>query len=110
MENFRGNGHLPGTDKESIIQIEIDWENKDVSVNIEGLAAGVTDWPGLVVQTFGPMDEIVFRTKGIPTLFTHWWHFVRSGSGGLWGMVLALPDRDGVWRTCTLQLEKVDQP
>jgi len=108
METFRGKGHLPGTDKERNIEVEIEWKTKEVSVHIEGVAEGITDWPGLVPQTFGPMDEIVFRTKGIPHLFTHWWHFVRNGSGGLWGIVLGLPDKDGVWRSCTLKLEKVD--
>jgi hypothetical protein len=106
METFRGQGHLPGTDKEREIELEIDWKTKEVNVHVEGVAEGITDWPGLVPQTFGPMDEIVFRTKGIPRLFTHWWHFVRSGSGGLWGIVLGLPDSGGIWRTCTLQLEK----
>ena len=107
METFWGRGHLPGTDREREIQVEIDWMTKEVNVHIEGVTEGINDWPGLVPQTFGPMDEIIFRTKGIPRLFTHWWHFVRNGSGGLWGIVLGLPDRNGVWRTCTLQLEKV---
>ena len=107
METFSGRGHLPGTDRERDIEVEIDWMTKEVNVHIEGITEGISDWPGLVPQTFGPMDEIVFRTKGIPRLFTHWWHFVRNGSGGLWGIVLGLPDRDGVWRTCSLQLEKV---
>ena len=107
METFCGRGHLPGTDRERDIEVEIDWMIKEVNVHIEGITEGISDWPGLVPQTFGPMDEIVFRTKGIPRLFTHWWHFVRNGSGGVWGIVLGLPDRDGVWRTCSLQLEKV---
>ena len=108
METFRGKGHLPGTDKERDIEIEIDWQAKEASVHVEGVAEGVVDWPGLVVQTFGPMDEVAFRTKGIPQLFTHWWHLVRNGTGGLWGIVLGLPDKDGVWRTCTLRLDRVN--
>ena len=58
METFRGKGHLPGTDRERDIGVEIDWKTKEVSVHIEGVAEGVTDWPGLVPQTFGPMDEL----------------------------------------------------
>jgi len=57
--------------------------------------------------THGPVDEIVFRTKGIPPLFTHWWHFVRSGSSDLWGIVLGLPDAKGVWKTCMVSLDKI---
>jgi hypothetical protein len=53
------------------------------------------------------MEEIAFRTKGIPGLFTHWWHFARGGSGDLWGIVLATPDAQGVWRTCSLTLTRV---
>ena len=108
MEKFRGKAHLPGTDGESNIEVEIDWATKEVNVHIGDTAGGISDWPGLVVQTFGPVDEVVFRTKGIPRLFTHWWHFVRSGSGDLWGIVLVLPDVEGVWHTCLLSLEKVE--
>lgn len=108
MENFRGKAHLPGADKEWNLEVEIDWKNKEANVHIAEAPGGITDWPGLVVQTFGPLDEIVFRTKGIPRLFTHWWHFVRSGSGDLWGIVLGLPDAEGVWRTCPLPLKRVE--
>ena len=107
MEIFRGCAHLPGADKEWDIELEIDWENKEVNVHIEDAPGSMVDWPGLVVQTFGPMDEIVFRTKGIPPLFTHWWHFVRSGRGNLWGIILGLPDAQGIWKTCPVPLEKV---
>jgi hypothetical protein len=107
METFRGKAHLPGTDGGWDLQVEIDWNDKEVSVHIDQAPGGITDWPGLVVQTFGPVDEVVFRTKGIPQLFTHWWHFVRGSSGDLWGMVLGLPDADGIWRTCPVSLEKV---
>jgi hypothetical protein len=106
METFRGQAHLPGTDRDRNIQLEIDWNEKEVSVHIDGLPGPIADWPGLVVQTFGT-EEIVFRTKGIPTLFTHWWHFVRSGRGDLWGIILGLPDVDGKWRTCPVVLERV---
>ena len=107
METFSGRAHLPGADKEWEIVLEIDWGDREVNVHIEEAEAGVTDWPGLAVQTFGPVDEVVFRTKGIPRLFTHWWHFVRGGSGDLWGIVLGLPDVEGIWRTCPLMLERV---
>ena len=76
-------------------------------MHIDGIQGSITDWPGLAVQAFGPLDEIVFRTKGIPSLFTHWWHFVRSSSDDLGGIVLGLPDVEGIWATCPLALEKV---
>ena len=104
METFHGKAHLPGAVEEWNIQLEIDWGTKEVNVHIDEAPSGVSDWPGLAVQTFGPVDEIAFRTKGIPQLFTHWWHFVRSGSGDLWGVVLGLPDAEGVWRTCMVPL------
>jgi len=109
METFRGKAHLPGADKEWNIGLEIDWDTKAVSVHIDEAPDGIADWPGLVVQTFGPMEEIVFRTKGIPSSFTHWWHFARSGSGDLWGIVLGLPDVEGRWGTCPVTLEKIKQ-
>ncbi len=107
MEVFRGKAHIPGGDKEWNIQLEIDWAKKEVDVHIGEAPGGIKDWPGLAVQTFGPLDEIVFRTKGIPKLFTHWWHFARSASGDLWGIVLGLPDVQGIWRTCMVSMEKV---
>jgi len=106
METFRGKAHLPAADKEWIVELEIDWGKSEVNVHIDEAPSDVSDWPGLVVQTFG-MEEIVFRTKGIPPLFTHWWHFVRSGSGDLWGIILGLPDVEGLWRTCMVSLEKI---
>ena len=108
MEAFRGKAHLPGTEKEQAIELEIDWNTREINIHIDGVAKGISGWPGLAVQTFGPMDEVVFRTKGIPGLFTHWWHFVRGTSGELAGIVLALPDVEGIWRTCPLKLEKVN--
>ena len=105
METFQGRAHLPGAEKEWDMVVEIDWAIKEINIHIDEAADGITDWPGLVVQTFG-LEEIVFRTKGIPQAFTHRWHFVRSGSGDLWGIVLGLPDVDGTWKTCPLMLEK----
>ena len=107
MKTFRGTAHLPGADKEWNIELEVDWGKKEVNVHIDEAPGGIADWPGLVAQTFGPIDEIAFRTKGIPRLFTHWWHFVRSSRGDLWGIVLGLPDTEGVWRTCPVSLKKV---
>jgi hypothetical protein len=107
METFRGQGHLPGADRPWNIEVSIDWQTREVNVKIDEAPGGIGEWPGLVVQTFGPMEEIVFRTKGIPGLFTHWWHFARGGSGDLWGIVLATPDAQGVWRTCPLTLTRV---
>jgi len=107
MEVFRGRAHIPGADKEWHIKLEIDWGQKEVDVSIDEAPGGVKERPGLAIQTFGPMDEIAFRTKGIPTLFTHWWHFVRSAGGDLQGVVLGLPDVNGIWQTCMLSMEKV---
>ncbi len=109
MEVFRGRVHLLGADKEWNLKLEIDWGQKEVNLNIEEAPGELADWPGLMVQTFGPTEEIVFRTKGIPQAFTHWWHFVRSGSGDLWGIVIGLPGVEGEWKTCPLTLEKVGE-
>ena len=109
METFQGKAHFPGADGEWTIELEVDWGKKEVNVHIDEVPTDVHDWPGLAVQTFGPIDEIVFRTKGIPRLFTHWWHFVRSGNGDLWGMILGLPDAEGIWRTCPVLVEKVKE-
>ncbi len=109
MEIFHGKAHLPGTDTEWNIELEIDWDSKEVNVRIDEAPGGIHDWPGLAVQTFGPLDEIVFRTKGIPRLFTHWWHFVRSGSGDLWGIILGTPDAEGIWRTCPMLLKRAQK-
>jgi hypothetical protein len=109
MEKFRGEAHLPGGDVPWHIEVEIDWETKEVNVTIDEAPTGISDWPGLAVQTFGPTEEIVFRTKGIPSLFTHWWHLYRNGSDDLDGIVLATPDRQGVWNTCPVTLTRVEE-
>ena len=106
METFRGKAHLPGADKEWNVELEIDWGEKEVNVHIDEAPRGMADWPGLAVQTFGPLDEMAFRTKGIPPLFTHWWHLVGSAQDDLWGIVLGLPGVDGTWKTCMITLEK----
>jgi hypothetical protein len=107
MEVFRGKAHLPGADEEWNIQLEVQWEKKEIIVHIDEAPGGMSDWPGLAIQTFGPVNEMVFRTKGIPRSFTHWWHFVRSGSGNLWGIVLGLPDAEGIWQTCPVPLQRI---
>ncbi len=107
METFRGKAHLPGADREWTVVIEIEWRDKEVNVHIEEAPDGLSDWPGLAVQTFGQLEEISFRTKGIPPLFTHWWHLMRSGGSDMFGIVLGTPDAAGVWRTCPLPLNKV---
>ncbi len=106
METFRGEAHIPGADKVWHLELEIDWDTKEVNLHIDEEPGGISEWPGLVVQTFGPSEEIVFRTKGIPQTFTHWWHFARSGSGDLWGIVLGTPDIDGNWKTCPVVLNR----
>ena len=109
MERFEGEAHLPGAEREWAIELEIDWGEKDVTVRILEAPGGLQEWPGLAVQAFGPMEEIVFRTKGIPPLFTHWWHFARGGHDELAGIVLSTPDAGGVWRTCPLVMERTGE-
>jgi len=106
METFRGTAHLPGADKEWGIEMDIDWNEKEISVHINGVPGGVTTWTGLVPQTFGNY-EVAFRTKGIPTVLTHWWHLVRKNGGDLWGMVIGLPNVSGEWTTCLIALKKI---
>jgi hypothetical protein len=106
MEKFRGRAHLPGAGAPWNLELEIEWETKEVNLYIDEAPGGISEWPGLAVQTFGLMEEIVFRTKGIPRVFTHWWHFARSGRGDLWGIVLGTPDAEGTWRTCPINLTR----
>jgi hypothetical protein len=106
MEKFRGTAHLPGADKELGIDLDIDWDEKEIYVHIDGVPGGVKTWAGLVPQTFGDY-EVAFRTKGIPTVLTHWWHLVRRNGGDLWGMVIGLPNVSGEWTTCLVSLKKI---
>ena len=66
METCHDKAHLPGADREWELELEIDWDTKEINVHIEEALNGITDWPSLVINTFGPRDEIAFRTKGIP--------------------------------------------
>jgi hypothetical protein len=106
METFRGRAHLPGGDKEWGIDIDIDWDEKEIYVHIDGAPGGVKTWTGLVPQAFGNY-EVAFRTKGIPTVLTHWWHLVRRNGGDMWGIVIGLPNVSGEWTTCLVSLKKV---
>jgi hypothetical protein len=106
MDTFQGRAHVPGTDSEWIIILEMDWKLKTIDLHTEGQPGHVSNWPGLAVQTFGDY-EIAFKTKGIPPLLTHWWHFVRPSPEELWGIILGLPDKDGKWTYCPVDLKKV---
>ena len=106
MELFRGKAHIPGATQEWTILLELDWNSKQVNVHAEGAPGHITSWPGLVVQTFDTY-EMAFKTKGIPPLGTHWWHFVRE-KDSLWGIIVGLPDNKGIWNTCSINLTKVE--
>ena len=108
METFQGRAHIPGVDKEWIIILELDWNSKAANIHVEGQPGHISSWQGLSLQTFGDY-ELAFKTKGIPPLLTHWWHFVRPGADTLWGMIIGLPDKLGKWATCPIELKKVSQ-
>jgi hypothetical protein len=106
MERFRGRAHIPGVENEWNIEMEMDWGKQETSVYIAEAPGVIKTWPGLVVRTFGAY-ELVFKTKGIPPLLTHWWHIVRVGDDALWGLIVGLPDKAGTWTTCSLSLQKI---
>ena len=106
MEAFQGEAHIPGTDHSSVVLLEIDWLGKQANINLSKPEGGFAEWPGLMVQTIG-VEEAVFRTRGIPPRFTHWWHFARSGGDELWGLIVAAPDIHGDWQTCPVILKRV---
>jgi len=108
VETFRSRLHLPGDDRERDVELTIDWEEKEAGVKLGQASGGFADWPGLLVHTFG-YEEIVFRTKGIPPLFTHWWHLMRGAAGDLWGLIVATPDVNGQWRTCSACFTKISE-
>lgn len=105
MEIFHGTVHLPGTEKPLDIQLDVDWEKKRVNLRIPDRPSGVEEWEGLMVQTIYT-QELVFRTKGLPGSLAHWWHFFRAKHGGLFGIILTLPDWEGKWLQCTANLDK----
>src|SRR4030042_3273777 len=106
MGKYKGRAHIPGADKEWNIELEMDWDKKEISVHIAEAPGVIKTWPGLIVQTFVTY-ELAFKTKGIPPLLTHWWHIVRAGDDALWGLVVGLPDKKGKWTTCPVALNKV---
>lgn len=106
METYYGDGHVPGALKTGRVELTIDWTKKEVEVCLPEAPGGITEWPGLLTQTFG-IDEAVFRTKGIPTLATHWWHIVRYSDNNIWVIVLGLPNNEGVWPICSFSLKKL---
>ena len=106
MAKYKGSGHLPGAPEVWDIELEADWDKKEFIVHIPETDAPVTDFPGLMVETIDD-KEAVFRTRGIPPLLVHWWHLVTRHDGSLWGLVLSLPDEDGVWLQCALKLTEV---
>jgi hypothetical protein len=106
MERFRAQAHLPGADHPSVITLEIDWLGKQVNLAMQQTEGGFAEWPGLMVQTIG-VEEAVFRTRGIPPRFTHWWHVARSSSDDLWGLIVATPDVHGDWKTCPVVFSKL---
>lgn len=106
MEKFLGRAHLPGSDKEWDITLDVDWDEKEIYVHIDGISEGIKTWTGLVPQAFGNY-EVAFRTKGIPPLLTHWWHLVRMNGEALWGLVVGLPNVGGEWATCIISLKKL---
>lgn len=106
MQVYQGKARVPGVDSEWIIVLELDWDKKSASVNVEGQTGHISSWQGLALQTFGDY-EISFKTKGIPPLLTHWWHFVKPDENHLWGMIIGLPDKSGNWLTCPVELNKV---
>jgi hypothetical protein len=108
MERFRGRAHVPGVDKNWNLEVELDWDKQEAIVHIPEALGVIKTWPGLVVQTFGTY-ELVFKTKGIPPLFTHWWHIVRANPDELWGIVVGLPDKSGKWTTCPLSLIRISK-
>ena len=106
MDTFYGSGHIPGYTKPGRVELDVDWDRKEIEVRLPQTKGAITGWPGLLVQTFGK-DEALFRTKGIPPLDIHWWHIVRYSKENLWVMVLGLPNTEGVWPTCSFGLKKL---
>lgn len=96
---------MPDADHPTDVILEIDWIGKVTSVKFTHPEGGFSEWPGLMVQTIG-VEEAVFRTRGIPPRFTHWWHVARNSDDALWGLVIAAPDVHGDWQTCPLVLRK----
>lgn len=106
METFYGDGHIPGGTESERVEMDIDWDRKQIEVRLPQTKGAITAWPGLLVQTFGK-DEAAFRTKGIPPLDVNWWHVIRYSEKELWVMVLGLPNKEGVWPNCSFGLKRL---
>ena len=105
METFEGRAHVPGAETEWIVIMNLDWNNKAAEIHVEGQPSHLSSWIGLDVQTFGDY-ELAFKTKGIPPLLTHWWHFVKPDQNTLWGIILGLPGNTGDWTYCGIKMQK----
>ena len=105
MDSFHGTVHLPGTDKPMDIQLDVDWDKNHVNLIIPDRPSGTEEWDGLMVQHIYH-EELVFRTKGLPGALAHWWHFFHTRSGGLYGIILTLPDWEGKWLHCLANLDR----
>ena len=105
MEVFHGQAHLPGASEPWDIELSIDWAKSQVYLRVPQAPGGITDWSGVMVQTIGK-EEVLFRTKGMPGAIAHWWHMFRNRGGGLFGMVLGLPDSQGAWTQCAMLLDR----
>ncbi len=109
METFYGTVHLPGADKSWDIELSIDWQAREVYLIIPESPSHIREWSGVMVQTL-QNQEAVFRTKGLPGALAHWWHLFRNRHGGLFGLILALPDAEGQWTQCAIILDKGKMP
>ncbi len=96
---------MPGVENELIFVLELNWDSREIELQIEGLAGHLNAWQGLNVQAFGDY-ELAFKTKGIPPLLTHWWHIVRADKDNLTGLIVGLPDKKGAWTTCPVALTR----
>ena len=105
MEKFHGSIHLPGTPKPMDMELDVDWDKKEVELHFPDRPTGIEEWEGLMVQQIDH-KELLFRTKGLPGPLAHWWHFYRNRVGGLFGIVLTLPDWEGKWAQCNVILDK----
>lgn len=109
METFFGTVHLPGAATAWNIEVSIDWLKKEVYIKIPEAPSHIKEWSGVFVQTL-QKEEAAFRTKGLPGAVAHWWHLFRNLQGGLFGLILALPDKKGIWTQCSFTLDKGSLP
>jgi hypothetical protein len=106
VNTYIGRAQLPKAPAEWTIKVNINWEKKQVNVNIDEAPGSVVFWQGSAVHIIGE-HEIAFRTRDIPPGLIHWWHFVRNKSGDLIGLVLGVPDMvKDEWSMIGLTLKK----